>query len=214
MAEADADRIVALLKTVQTESAAVQELLRRTAGDRLWEIVHPHEVSEAEVSLERADELRAKWRTELGQVWQIGLHRLVCGNCTNTAVIARLWCDGGFRFRLLWTDPPYGVSYAAKTAWMERHGAQRARRPIENDDLTPEEVAALFTRALTIATEHAESGATMYATVPSGPMLPVFIAAMESGGFSYGTLWFGSSRTSYSGEAIITIATNPFCTAG
>ena len=39
MAEADADRIVALLKTVQTESEAVQELLRRTAGDRLWAIV-------------------------------------------------------------------------------------------------------------------------------------------------------------------------------
>jgi hypothetical protein len=66
MAEADADRIVALLKTVQTDSAAVQELLRRTAGDRLWKLVHPHEVDEAEVSPERADELRAKWRTEPG----------------------------------------------------------------------------------------------------------------------------------------------------
>jgi DNA modification methylase len=68
---------------------------------------------------------------------------------------------------------------------MERHGAQRTRRPIKNDDLTPEEVAALFTRALAIATENAESGASMYATIPAGPMLPVFIAAMENGGFSY-----------------------------
>jgi DNA modification methylase len=185
MAEADADRIVALLKTVQTDSAAVQELLRRTAGDRLWKLVHPHEVDEAEVSPERADELRAKWCTQPGQVWQIGLHRLVCGDCTDATVVAQLWGDGRLRFRLLWTDPPYGVSYSAKTAWMERHGAQRTRRPIKNDDLTPEEVAALFTRALAIATENAESGASMYATIPAGPMLPVFIAAMENGGFSY-----------------------------
>ena len=38
MAESDAERIKALLQTVGTESPAVEELLRRTAGDRLWEI--------------------------------------------------------------------------------------------------------------------------------------------------------------------------------
>src|SRR5271169_932462 len=50
MAEADAERIKALLQTVGTESQAVEELLRRIAGDRLWEILHPDEVKEVEVS--------------------------------------------------------------------------------------------------------------------------------------------------------------------
>ena len=48
MAEADTERIKALLATVRTESEAVQELLKRTAGDRLWEILHPHEIKEVE----------------------------------------------------------------------------------------------------------------------------------------------------------------------
>src|SRR5208337_1860962 len=59
MAETDAERIAALLQTVQTASPAVEELFRLTAGERLWEIVHPHEVDETEVAPERADELRA-----------------------------------------------------------------------------------------------------------------------------------------------------------
>jgi hypothetical protein len=40
MAESDSARITSLLATVQTNSEAVQELLKRTVGDRLWEIVH------------------------------------------------------------------------------------------------------------------------------------------------------------------------------
>src|ERR1700681_2788979 len=36
MAEADAERIKALLTTVRTDSEAVQELLRRSAGPKLW----------------------------------------------------------------------------------------------------------------------------------------------------------------------------------
>ncbi len=43
MAESDGERIKALLQTVQTNSEAVHELLRRTAGDRLWELLHPQD---------------------------------------------------------------------------------------------------------------------------------------------------------------------------
>jgi DNA modification methylase len=98
----------------------------------------------------------------------------------------RLFGNGDARrLRLIWTDPPYGVSYADKTAWMNRHGAQRVRKPIHNDDLAPAQVAALFSAALTNAVAHAERGAAIYATVPAGPLLPVFIAAMERSGFGY-----------------------------
>jgi hypothetical protein len=41
MAESNAERIRGLLQTVQTNSPAVEALLRRTAGDQLWELIHP-----------------------------------------------------------------------------------------------------------------------------------------------------------------------------
>ena len=186
MAETDAERIKALLETVRTDDEAVQELFKRTAGERLWRVLHPQEIDEAEVAPERADELRAKWGTESGQVWRIEQHRIICGDCTDEAVVGRLFRDGDARrLRLIWTDAPYGVSYGAKTAWMKQNGAQSQRKPIQNDDLAPEQVAALFSAALTNAVAYAERGAAIYASVPAGPLLPVFIAAMERGGFGY-----------------------------
>ena len=186
MAEADTGRIRALLETVRTDDEAVQELFKRTAGERLWRILHPHEIDEAEVAPERADELKAQWGTESGQLWEIEQHRLMCGDCTDQAAIGRLWGNGdAHRLRLIWTDPPYGVSYANKTAWMKLNGAQAERKPIHNDDLAPAQVAALFSAALAKVVPHAERGAAIYASVPAGPLLPVFIAAMERGGFGY-----------------------------
>jgi DNA modification methylase len=186
MAETDAGRIKALLETVRSDDEAVQELFKRTAGERLWRVLHPQEIVEAEVAPERADELRAQWGTESGQVWKIEQHRVICGDCTDEAAIGRLFGNGEApRSRLIWTDPPYGVSYGDKTAWMNRSGAQRERKPIYNDDLAPAQIAALFSAALTNAVAHAERGAAIYATVPAGPLLPVFIAAMQRGGFGY-----------------------------
>jgi hypothetical protein len=68
MAERDTERFRALLETVRSDNSAVQELLRRTAGEPLWAILHPDEIKEAEILPERAEELRAKWGAELGQV--------------------------------------------------------------------------------------------------------------------------------------------------
>lgn len=90
MAESDAERVKALLLSVRTDSDAVQELLKRTAGNQLWEIVHPHEANEVDVAPERADELCTKWGTEPGQLWLAGPHRIICGDCRDRAILA-LW---------------------------------------------------------------------------------------------------------------------------
>jgi len=184
MAESDSERIKVLLATVQTESDAVQELFKRTAGDRLWDIVHPQELKEAEVSPDRADELRVKWGTETGQLWQVGPHRVICGDCRDKAVVAKLWTNDGPRSRMIWTDPPYGVSYGDKTDWSHKHGGGPTRRPIENDSLKPNELQKLFAAALDIARQYAMPGAVIYATVPS-VFLKHFIEGLEDGGFSY-----------------------------
>lgn len=57
--------------------------------------------------IDKAEELREKWGVESGQLWQLGEHRVICGDCTDEAVVERLM--GGERAELLWTDPPYHV---------------------------------------------------------------------------------------------------------
>ncbi len=59
--------------------------------------------------IDRAEELREKWGVEPGQLWQLGEHRLIVGDCTDAGVVARVM--GGERAALMVTDPPYGVEY-------------------------------------------------------------------------------------------------------
>ena len=44
-----------------------------------------------------------------GEVWLLGRHRLVCGDCTTAESVDAVL--GGVRPHLMVTDPPYGVSY-------------------------------------------------------------------------------------------------------
>lgn len=192
MAESDSQRLRTLLETVRSDDEAVRELMRRTAGDRLWEILHPDEVQEVEVSADKAEELRRKWSTELGQVWRIGAHGMLCGDCRDEPEVGRLWADGGPKIRMVWTDPPYGVSYASKNKFLNKTDrGNRIQKEIANDSLTPEQTEALFADALLAAVPQCEAGAALYATVPGGPLYGRFVAGLERAGFSFraGLVW-------------------------
>ena len=67
-----------------------------------------------------------------GEVWNLGAHRLVCGDCTDAATVAALL--DGEKPTLMVTDPPYGVEY--DPAWRnEADGGSRKRTgKVENDD--------------------------------------------------------------------------------
>lgn len=50
-----------------------------------------------------------KPRTNLGDLWQLGKHRLLCGDSTDPATVSKLM--QGEKATLVFTDPPYGVEY-------------------------------------------------------------------------------------------------------
>ena len=211
MAEADADRISQLLKTVRTENQAVEDLLRRTAGEELWRKLHPDEIHEAEIPTDRSEELREKWGVKVGQHWQIEQNRITCGDSCDSHTLELFFKDSQ-TVRSIITDPPYGVSYATKNAYLNRSDrGTRIQKPIENDALSPNEVRTLFQTALRLALAFAIPGATCYATVPSGPLLPYFISGFEGSGLSFKHLlvWvknhfvIGMSDYHYRHEAIL-----------
>jgi DNA modification methylase len=71
--------------------------------------------------------------SRLGDVWLLGRHRLVCGDCTDEAVVSAAL--DGVRPHLMVTDPPYGVEY--DPAWRNEtlEGSRTARTgKVLNDD--------------------------------------------------------------------------------
>jgi 16S rRNA G966 N2-methylase RsmD len=51
-------------------------------------------------------------RTKLGDLYQLGNHRLLCGDSTNAQHVERLM--GGEKVDLVFTDPPYGIKIVKK----------------------------------------------------------------------------------------------------
>jgi len=97
----------------------VKELLRSLEAREKRERPEAFDLEEA------LEEARRAPRTKPGDLWQLGDHRLLCGDATNAADVARL-LDGAAP-TLLATDPPYGVSLDG--SW--RDGVYNALGPAE-----------------------------------------------------------------------------------
>lgn len=62
-------------------------------------------ISEApEPQIDKAAELQKKWKTARGQIWEIGKHRLMCGDAIESVNVAKLM--GQRKAVLMATDPP------------------------------------------------------------------------------------------------------------
>ena len=74
----------------------------------------------------------APQRCSPGDVWQLGEHRLLCGDATSQADVGRLM--GGEEPFIMVTDPPYGVEYDPE--WRHRAGVNHSDRrgSVTNDD--------------------------------------------------------------------------------
>lgn len=59
-----------------------------------------------------------------GDIWQLGPHRLACGDCTDGDLVKRLL--GNSVPNLMVTDPPYGVDYDPE--WRHRLGVNSSKR--------------------------------------------------------------------------------------
>lgn len=94
-----------------------------------------------------------------GDVWELGAHRLACGDCTDAALVKALLA--GQAPQLMVTDPPYGVEYDPE--WRHRLGVNKSDRRgrVQNDEradwteawkLFPGEIAYVWHGALQAGT--------------------------------------------------------------
>jgi DNA modification methylase len=89
---------------------------------------------DTEPQTDRAEELRVKWDVNPGDLWQLGEHRLLCGDSTKTEDVARVM--GGELASLVVTDPPYGMSLDTDYSKMPstKQEGNKTYKPIIGDD--------------------------------------------------------------------------------
>lgn len=90
-------------------------------------------------------------KSQLGDIYQLGRHRLMCGSSIDKDQVSAL-VDGA-KVDMLLTDPPYGVDYEGKTD---------DKLKIENDKLKGEEFLHFLADAFDAADSVMKEGAVFY----------------------------------------------------
>ncbi|MGH2964026.1 MAG: DNA modification methylase [Solirubrobacterales bacterium] len=103
-------------------------------------------------------------RTCPGDLYELGPHRLLCGDARDPSAYQRLLGDK--RPALLWTDPPYGVDYEGKT---------KAKLRIANDRSNG--LDSLLRDSFAAVNEVLTDGAPLYLAAPGGRLLLAFAQA-------------------------------------
>ena len=101
-----------------------------------------------------------------GEVYQLGPHRLICGDSSDEQVHNEL-LGGGARYGVWWTDPPYGVDYEGTAG------------KIQNDNLSEEALQKLLEASLGHTLKRSRPGAAVYVAAPSGPLFHVFGSVLK-----------------------------------
>jgi len=113
LAEADNSLIAELIAELEAQGLSA-ELAGFTSED-LESLIKDIGIDEgeedSEINEELADQLEDKWGVKEGQLWQLGEHKIICGDSTSEEVVSKLLGDE--KPNLMVTDPPYGVNYDA-----------------------------------------------------------------------------------------------------
>ena len=154
---------------------AIGEIDMSQFGFEIPEEEEPTEITEDEIPEE------VETRCKLGDIWQLGEHRLICGDSTDIAVIDRLM--DGVKADMWLSDPPYNVeivggSHAISASERKKQG----KLTIQNDCMSGDEFKEFLTNAFTTAYTALKGGASFYIWYASREVVN-FQNSLEESGF-------------------------------
>jgi len=147
---------------------------------------------------------------KLGDIYQLGPHRLMCGDSTDHATVETLMA--GEKADLYLTDCPYGVSMEARekssSSWVNK---DRVHSKIENDDRPLSEMKIFWTEVASAAIANCTDEASYYWFACQGGDQMMMMMALGDAGWAvkHELIWlkdqmcFGRADYHYKHEPII-----------
>jgi DNA modification methylase len=112
-----------------------------------------------------------------GDIWQLGNHRLMCGDSTDAGDVALLM--DGQKATLFLTDPPYGVAIGDKNKMLnEKNGSHSIETNIANDNISTEALYKVLVNALSNGRNSCADDAAYYVFSPQGGELCLMMMMM------------------------------------
>lgn len=143
---------------------------------------------------EETDPVEARCR--LGEIWELGVHRLMCGDSADTQALETLM--GGVLADMVFTDPPYGVAIGDKNKLLNSVlPSGRCTENIKNDKLSTDELYAILVKAMVNVRNNCKDDACYYVTSPQGGELGLMMMMMKDAGIPvrHMLIWEKNSAT-------------------
>lgn len=175
----DEEKIYTLISEMKDSQTLPTTGFRDDEISKLLDKNMPEEEDEEKMVLE------GEPKSKLGEIYELGEHRLICGSSTDAEVYKKLF--GSIRPDMIWTDPPYNVDYEGKTD---------EKMKIKNDKLSTEDFKKLIDDAFANFLSAMKPGGSMY--ICSGwSSYPQFLDSMLKNGFYHSgvIIWVKNNAT-------------------
>ena len=134
-------------------------------------------ITETDITEDEIPEPPTEPIAKRGDIWQLGRHRLMCGDSTDSDAWAKLM--DGEKADMVFTDPPYGVAIGDKNAMLNSvQPSGRCTENIENDTLSEAELYEMLKKAFVNVRENCEDDACYFVTSPQGGSLGLMMMMM------------------------------------
>jgi len=117
-----------------------------------------------------------KYQIKEGEVWQLGNHKIICGDSKQEETYLKL-IPKGTDIHCVFTDPPYGVSYSGTN-----NPNGREWKVIEGDDLRGDDLYDLIKESFIQVNEHLIKNGALYIFHASSNQV-IFEKALNQAGF-------------------------------
>ena len=121
-------------------------------------------------------------RCKPGDIWQLGDHRLMCGDSTNLKTVKTLM--GGVLANMVITKTKYGVAIGDKNKLLnDMNGGSSIEKNIENDTLAVDALYKVLTKAMSNVRECSRDDACYFvASMPGGDYEMMMMMMMRDAG--------------------------------
>lgn len=152
--------------------------------------------------------------SELGGVYQLGEHRLMCGDSTDAGSVAILM--DGQKADMVFTDPPYNVAIGDKNKALNAFtGSKSIERNLEGDVFKNDEEAGqkLWLPSFKNMLENANETCALYVTMPQGGTHMMMMMMMAQAGWQvkHELIWVKNSPTFSMGRLDYDYQHEPIC---